>query len=261
MLFLEALFPAVAFSIISSFSSSGQREKTKETNMRHLTWDSELLRAPKTMSEQVYDLLREKILNQEIKPGQVLLEVGVSELLGVSRTPVREAFRLLQHDALVSRNPRGGVKVTELTMEELIEVSSLRLVFESYSIELACERISAGEIDKLEDLVKETDQIFANTGVDEEPDLIRLAELNTRFHDILYEAAGSHYIKRILEIIRLPIMRYRPFSLETTKQRQRSWEEHRKMIDLLRARDKNGLKKLIKKHVKDASEAIAKKIE
>lgn len=237
--------------------TSGQRK----TTMKNKGWDNGLLQAPKTMSEQVYDLLRTKILHQEIHPGEVLLEVAVSEALGVSRTPVREAFRLLQHDALVTKNPRGGVKVTELTMEELVEVSNLRLVFETYSIELTCDRISTKEIGLLEDLIREVDQIFSENGPDRELDLIRLAELNTKFHDILYEAAGSHYLKRILEIIRLPIMRYRPFSLETPKQRERSWTEHKQIIKLLIEKDKNGLKKLIRKHVKDASDAIAKKLE
>ncbi|MBE0583719.1 MAG: GntR family transcriptional regulator [Desulfofustis sp.] len=229
--------------------------------MKNKGWDNGLLQTPKTMSEQVYDLLREKILIQEIQPGEVLLEVAVSEALGVSRTPVREAFRLLQHDALVAKNPRGGVKVTKLTLEELAEVSDLRLVFESYSIELTCDRISDEDIGKLEGMVRESDQIFAHSGPGREPDIIKLTALNTKFHDVLYEAAGSHYLTRILEIIRLPIMRYRPFSLETAKQRERSWVEHKQMIDLLRARDKNGLKKLIKKHVKEASDAIARKLE
>jgi len=224
-----------------------------------MSLDSELLKTPKTMAEQVYDLLRERILNQQIPPGQVLLEVGVSESLGVSRTPVREAFRLLQHDALVVKNPKGGVRVTELTMEELVEVSNLRMVFETYSIEHTCDRITAEEIGELEKLVAEIDEIFEANG-NSDIDLVRLGELNTLFHDILYEAAGSHYLKRILEIIRLPIMRYRPFSLETAKQRKRSWEEHRQMIDLLKNRDKKGLKKLIIKHVKDAGEAIARKL-
>lgn len=223
-------------------------------------WDSEKLQAPKTMSEQVYDLLREKILNQEIMPGELLLEVPVSEALGVSRTPVREAFRLLQHDALVSRNPRGGVTVTDLTMEELIEVSNLRLVFEAYSIELTCDRISTEEISKLEDLVNGADGILGKQDSDHKIDLLKLAELNTRFHDVLYEATGSHYLKRILEIIRLPILRYRPFSLETPKQRERSWDEHRQMIEMLKRQDKKGLKKLIKKHVGDAGAAIARKL-
>lgn len=229
--------------------------------MTKLRWDDAELETPKTRSEQVYDLLRERILNQKIKPGEVLLEVAVSEAIGVSRTPVREAFRLLQHEGLVTRNPRGGVIVTELTLEELKEVSNLRLVFELYSIELTCERITEEEIAELEETIKEVDELFARADLGNEIDLLRLGTLNTKFHDILYEAAGSHYLKKILEIIRLPIVRYRPFSLETKSQRERSWKEHKIIVDLLKIKDKKGLKKLTRKHIKDAGNAVARKLD
>lgn len=229
--------------------------------MIKLQWEDAEIEAPKTRSEQVYDLLKERILNQKIKPGEALMEVAVSEAIGVSRTPVREAFRLLQHEGLVIRNPRGGVLVTELTLEELKEVSDLRLVFETYSIELTCERITQEEIALLEATVREVDEFMPSSNSGQEIDLLRLGALNTRFHDILYEAAGSHYLKRILEIIRLPILRYRPFSLETKKQRERSWEEHRMIINLLKNRNKKELKKLIRKHVKDAGNAVARKLD
>lgn len=229
--------------------------------MTKLRWENAELEAPKTMSEQVYNLLREKIMNQEIMPGEVLLEVEVSKALGVSRTPVREAFRLLQHDDLVYRNPRGGVSVTELTMSDLREVSDLRLVFEVHAIERTCDRITDEELEELEATVIEVGKIFERTESDEDLDLVKLGELNTKFHDILYQAAGSNYLTRILETIRLPILRYRPFSLETKKQRDRSWQEHKLMIQYLRNRDKTSLKKLVKKHIKDAGDAIARKLD
>lgn len=229
--------------------------------MTKLRWENAELEAPKTMSEQVYNLLREKIMNQEIMPGEVLLEVEVSKALGVSRTPVREAFRLLQHDDLVYRNPRGGVSVTELTMSDLREVSDLRLVFEVHAIERTCDRITDDELEELEATVIEVGKIFERAGADGDLDLIKLGELNTKFHDILYQAAGSTYLTRILETIRLPILRYRPFSLETKKQRERSWQEHKLMIQYLRNHDKTSLKKLVKKHIKDAGDAIARKLD
>jgi DNA-binding GntR family transcriptional regulator len=229
--------------------------------MTKMRWENAELEAPKTMSEQVYNLLREKIMNQEIMPGEVLLEVEVSKALGVSRTPVREAFRLLQHDDLVSRNPRGGVSVTELTMSDLREVSDLRLVFEVHAIERTCDRITDEELEELEATVIEVGKIFERAGTDEDLDLVKLGELNTKFHDILYQAAGSNYLTRILETIRLPILRYRPFSLETKKQRDRSWQEHKLMIQYLRNHDKTSLKKLVKKHIKDAGDAIARKLD
>ncbi len=228
--------------------------------MKNQSWNSELLTISQTMSDKVYDLLREKILSQEIKPGEVLLEGSVSETLGISRTPVREAFRVLQHDGLVVKNPRGGVKVTALTLEELAEVSDLRMTFEAYSIECACDRITAEGIRKLEEAVNEIDEFFPSTGSNQDVDLIKLNKLNTRFHEILYEAADSQYLQKILKIISLPMLRYGLYSLETRRQRERSWRDHKLIIGLLKDRDKKGLKKLIRRHVKDAAAAIAIKL-
>lgn len=216
---------------------------------------------PKTMSEQVYNLLRQKIIDQEIKPGEVLMEVAVSEALGVSRTPVRESFRLLQHEGLVAKNPKGGVVVTELTLEELKEVSDLRLVFEVYSIELTCENISDEEIFELEKIAKEADKMLHNSDESKKLDLLQLGSLNTKFHDVLCKSAGSDYLLRMLKIIRLPILRYRPFSLETQRQRERAWADHKKIIDLLKERNKPELKKIMKKHIREAERAMAKQFQ
>ena len=215
---------------------------------------------PKTMSEQVYNLLRQKIIDQEIKPGEVLMEVAVSEALGVSRTPVRESFRLLQHEGLVVKNPKGGVVVTELSIEELKEVCDLRLVFEVHSIGLTCDNISEEEIAELERITMEADEMLNESDAANELDLLHLGSLNTRFHDVLCKSAGSDYLSRMLKIIRMPIMRYRPFSLETAAQRARAWADHKKIISLLKERNKPALKKLMKKHIRDAGRAMEKQL-
>lgn len=212
---------------------------------------------PKTIAEQVYDLLKGKILEQEILPGERLLEITVCELLQVSRTPVREAFRLLQQDGLVERIPQGGVRVTDLSLEELQEISTLRTVLEAYAAELACDKIREEELLKLEEVVQAVSEMTSVEN-DTEIDVSELTRLNTVFHDIICDAARSSYLTKILEIVRLPILRFRPFSLEDATHRRRSLEEHRQIITMLREKDKRNLKKLITKHVNDVGDAVAR---
>jgi DNA-binding GntR family transcriptional regulator len=228
--------------------------------MSELSLQNATLEIPKTRSEQVYELLRERILDQEIKPGDILMEVPVSDALNVSRTPVREAFRLLQHEGLVRKNPKGGVQVTELTLEELQEVSDLRTVLEVYAIQLACERITEKEIAELEDVITDISKALERSAEGKEPVSRTLGALSVKFHGILYDAAKSDHLKRTLDVIRLPILRYLTFSLETQAQRERSSEEHKMIVDLLKKRDKPALKKLMKKHMKDSGNAIARKL-
>jgi DNA-binding GntR family transcriptional regulator len=208
------------------------------------------------MAEQVYDLLRSKILEQELVPGERLLEVAVSESLKVSRTPVRESFRLLQQDGLVERIPQGGVRVTDLPVDELKEILVLRKILEVYAVELASERIGEDEIEELESIVSSAEELVIAEGEGKNIDLAELSRLNTTFHDLICSCARSSYVNKTLEIVRLPILRFRPFSLEDKKHRLRGVEEHKQMIEMLRKRDKKALQELTAKHVDDVSEAV-----
>lgn len=217
-----------------------------------------IVKTPKTIAEQVYDLLKKKILYHEILPGERLLEVALCESLKVSRTPVREAFRLLQQDGLVERVPQGGVQVTDLSLEDLKEVSALRTVLEVYAAELACDKITERDIEKLEKLMQKTAEMIIAEQEGKVIDVAEFSGLNTAFHDIICDAAQSTYLSKILSIVRLPILRFRPVSLEDKNHRTRGWEEHKSMIKMLKNRDKKGLKKLVEKHVSDVGEAVAK---
>ena len=216
----------------------------------------EPLQTPRSMAEQVYDLLRTRIINQDLQPGERLLEIAVSESLKVSRTPVREAFRLLQQDDLVERIPQGGVRVTDLPVDELKEILVLRKILEVYAVELACERITKGEIDRLETIVSSAENLVVAESKGERIDLAELSRLNTTFHDLICGCARSSYLNKTLEIVRLPILRFRPFSLEDKKHRWRGVDEHKQMIEMLKSRDADGLKVLTAKHVDDVSEAV-----
>jgi len=218
----------------------------------------EFVKTPQTIAEQVYNLLRKRILEQALKPGERLLELAVCESLKVSRTPVREAFRLLQQDGLVERIPQGGVRVTDLSLEEMKEISALRTVLEVYAVELACDKIQDHEIQELENILKQAAELVAVEKEGRQIDVAELSKLNTVFHDVICSAARSSYLNKILEIVRMPILRFRPFSLEDRTHRIRGVEEHRLMIDLLRKRDKDGIKKLTAKHVHDVSDAVAR---
>lgn len=219
---------------------------------------SESVQTPRSMAEQVYDLLRTRILDHDLMPGERLLEVAVSESLKVSRTPVREAFRLLQQDDLVERIPQGGVRVTDLPVDELREILVIRKILEVHAVELASERITQKEIDKLEAIVAAAEEMVVAESNGEKIDFARLSHLNTTFHDLICSCARSSYLNKTLEIVRLPILRFRPFSLEDKKHRWRGVTEHKQMIEMLKSGEVDRLKDLTAKHVDDVSEAVGR---
>jgi len=216
------------------------------------------VKTPKTIAEQVYDVLRRRIIEQQIKPGERLLEVVICESLNVSRTPVREAFRLLQQDGLVERIPQGGIRVTGLSLEELEEITTLRTVLEVHAVEKACDLIEEHEIKKLEEIVEQAAALVTSSQNSSDIDVAELSRLNTLFHDTICSVARSSYLGKILDIVRMPILRFRPFSLVDREHRRRGVEEHRRMVDMLRRKDKEGLKQLTAKHVGDVSKAVAR---
>jgi DNA-binding GntR family transcriptional regulator len=221
---------------------------------------SKLLGPPKSTSDRVYDFLKDEILSQNLPPGERLLERIITRTVNVSRTPVREAFRRLEQEGLVVRSHQGGVQVTELSPGSLNDVSEIRAMIEAYACELACERIQPEAIGELEEIIQQARVVLDNFHVNPTAQVNKLSILNTRFHDTIYRAANNDYLIKILDVVRLPILRFRPFSLMDERHRRVSWHEHKLMIDLLKSKNTAKLKQLIMKHVRDVNQAVSRSL-
>jgi DNA-binding GntR family transcriptional regulator len=221
---------------------------------------STILGLPKSTSDRVYDFLKNEILSQNLAPGERLLERIITRTVNVSRTPVREAFRRLEQEGLVIRSHQGGVQVTELSPESLDDVSEIRAMIEAYACDLACERIQPEAIGELQEIIQQARVVLDNFHVNPIAQVNKLSALNTRFHDTIYGATHNDYLIKILDVVRLPILRFRPFSLMDERHRRVSWDEHKRMIDLLAGREKAKLKQLIMKHVRDVNEAVSRSL-
>ena len=117
-------------------------------------------------------------------------------------------------------------------------------------------RISQAEIESLETIVAAAEKIVVAESNGEKIDYAELSRLNTTFHDLICSCARSNYLNKTLEIVRLPILRFRPFSLEDKTHRWRGVEEHKEEVAMHKAGDIDGPKALTAKHVEDVSEAV-----
>ena len=124
------------------------------------------IEVPRSMSDQVYQILRESIMANEFKPGDRLVELQLSELLETSRTPIREAIRRLEHDGLVERLPQGGVRVKPVTIESVRQVYGLRGVLESYAVRQACDRINEDDLAALELIRQQALELMNNNSME-----------------------------------------------------------------------------------------------
>jgi len=223
-----------------------------EVTPRNRPGNIHFLEPPNSISDQIYERLKQQILHGEIEPGERLMQNQVAENLRASRTPVREAFRRLEQDGLVERVPQGGVRVTRLDMEAIQEVFGIRNVLEAYAVELACGRITAEEIGSLKRLVSQAEDLLSSSEVGRETKIKRLFELNSQFHDTLYWASGNSYLIGMINSLRFIVGRLRLLGLRADSTWARAWDEHAQLIGLLEKKDKESAARLLKNHLVNA---------
>ena len=210
------------------------------------------LEPPNSISDQIYERLKQQILHGEVEAGERLMQNQVAENLRASRTPVREAFRRLEQDGLVERVPQGGVRVTRLDIEAIQEVFGIRNVLEAYAVELACGRITAEEIGSLKQLVNQAGDLLSSGELGRETKIKRLFELNSQFHGTIYRASGNSYLMGMINSLRFIVGRLRFLGLRADSTWSRAWDEHAQLIGLLEKKDKESAARLLKTHLVNA---------
>lgn len=211
------------------------------------------LEPPQSISDQIYEHLKQKILCGDIEPGERLMQIQVAETLKISRTPVREAICRLEQDGLVERLPQGGVIVSPVDRRTIKEVFGIRGVLEAYAVGLACDRIMPEEISMLRKLMDQAMQMLNSKEINRETKLKGMFELNCRFHDTIYQATGNSYLLNLIRDLRDIVRRLRYLGLRADHTWTQVWEEHGQLINLLELRDKESAIELIKKHLVNAA--------
>jgi len=214
---------------------------------------------PKSISDQIYEVLKERILLGEIAPGERIIESNIAEDLKTSRTPVREAFQRLVQDGLVERVPQGGVRVTVITPRMIKEVFGIRAVLEVYAVELACDNIDPETIMKLKELAMQARKLLSSPDANGLEGLITLWKINTSFHETIYRATGSDHLLKLVGQLNSLVRRFRFLSMRKT--RIRAWDQHERIIKCLEDKDKAMLGGLMKAHIEEAASDTLKALE
>jgi DNA-binding GntR family transcriptional regulator len=198
-------------------------------------------------AELAYQSIREQILSGELEGGQWLREGDLAAIIGVSRTPVREALNRLAAEGLVQHERNRGVQVQSWTREDLDEVFGLRSILEPWACALAATK---GNVDMaaLEQLVNDMDAAADH----EHPDVLVMTELNDRFHHTILEATGNIRLISILSSIQEIPLRRRTYSHFTPEDRQRSLSHHHELVNALRVGDAAWAESVMRAHLRAA---------
>ena len=197
-----------------------------------------------TLWQRVYDQLRVGILEGELEPGTELAEVALSEQLGVSRGPIREAISRLAAEGLVSVRPRRGAVVRSLSKEEFLELYQVREALERMAVQLAVPRLTETQLNELAAL---NEVMNASAAHD---DIGGFFEANVAFHTRLLEASGNGTLQEVYRQLLGQLGRYRLRSLTLRGNLQRSVSEHAAILRAAKRGDADRAAQLMAEHIR-----------
>lgn len=196
-----------------------------------------------TLRERVHEHLKGEILANRYPPGSELLEVPLSEELGVSRGPIREALRSLESEGLVEITPRHGAFVTSLSKRDFLEAYQVREALEALGVRLAVPRLTEAGLDALDERLDEM-AVHAASG-----DVDAFFEANAGFHEAFMDASGNRKLVEVYQRLMAQMGPYRRPSALLRGNVERSIAEHRDILVAARARDVEAAVARLMKHV------------
>lgn len=208
------------------------------------------------LRDVVFHTLRKSILRGHLKPDERLMEIKLSEELGVSRTPIREAIRMLQLEGLVVNVPRKGTTVAKITEKDLKEVLELREGLENFAVGLAAERITEDQIKVLYENAKVFEEQVRNNKTDDAEYILELAKTDEKFHALICEATGNSRLVQMMNNISDQIYRYRVEYLRDGESRKKLSKEHIELCESLKNKNADRAVELMSRHIEKQKEHI-----
>lgn len=202
------------------------------------------------LRDVVFNTLREAILKGELKPGERLMEIQLASQLGVSRTPIREAIRMLEQEGLAVTMPRKGAEVAKMTLKGMEDVLEIRAALDELASQLACDRISEEQLLRLEEKKVNFENCLKTGNVK------FIAEADVSFHDVIYEATGNPKLVNMLNNLREQIYRYRVEYLKKAENYPILIEEHEAIYQSLVTRNREDARRAIDVHVENQAVAV-----
>lgn len=204
-----------------------------------------------TLNYKVYEILKEMIVKDDLKGNTKLNEVHIAKELGVSPTPVREAFRLLSSEGLVEIIPYKGVYVKQYTLDDIKEVYECREALEAMAIQLAMSNIEEAEILGIKNLLDENKS-------NSDPSSVVL--VNNSLHDFIVDKSNNKRIKTLLQSLNDVLLHDRNISAYDEDRRLEIYKEHMEIVEALRGKDELKAVMAMKNHVRNGYKYIENKL-
>ena len=195
------------------------------------------------LRDVVFNTLREAILRGDLVAGERLMELQLAAKLGVSRTPIREAIRMLEQEGLAITIPRKGAIVAGMTEKDMQDVLEIREALEELSVQVACDKITDEEIAKLQKNMKNFEHSLKSG------DLKKMAQADVEFHDVIYQATDNPKLISMLNNLREQMYRYRVEYLKNPQNHEQLLKEHEAIYKGIVEKDKKAVTEMIRRHI------------
>ncbi len=205
-----------------------------------------------SLADQVFEHLETDILSGKYQRGDILTENRLCEILGVSRTPIREALRRLMQENLIVETGKGAM-VLGISDKDLSDIYLIRSQLEGLAAKMAAESADEDAINELKSALELQEFYLAKQNSEQ----IRL--MDNRFHEILYKISGSHVFYNTLLPLHKKVQKYRKVSLQSQSRANESVAEHRDILNAIINHNAEAAERFTSEHVKNAYNHIAGK--
>lgn len=195
-----------------------------------------------TLREKILETIRDAIMTGALKAGEKVAEPDLAERFGISRTPIREAFRQLESEGYLTVIPRKGAVVTSFSPRDVEEFYAIKSILEGYAARRACEKLSDKDIERLRS-INDRLRHLAEIG-----DIKNFFRIHSDFHDIFIKAADNEKLYELVSNLVRRFQRMRYASLSFPGRMKISVQEHDRIIEAFLKRDANKAETLVRKN-------------
>jgi DNA-binding GntR family transcriptional regulator len=195
-----------------------------------------------TLREKILENIRDAIISGSLKAGSKVSEPELAERYGISRTPIREAFRQLESEGYLTVIPRRGAVVSEFSQKDVEEFYAIKSILEGYAARKACEKLSEKELERLQTINNRLSELA------ESNDIKTFFKIHGEFHDQFIKAADNEKLRDLITSLVTRFQRLRLMSLSLPGRMKISVQEHEKIIDAFRKKDGVAAEKLVRKN-------------
>jgi DNA-binding GntR family transcriptional regulator len=204
----------------------------------------------RALYEDVADRLREEIFSKNLTPGSWLDEQSLAMQFGISRTPMREAIKVLASEGLVTIKMRRGAYVTEVNRADLEQIFTVLSLLEGQAAKESASKATEDELNLLDHLHHRLEKAAADR------DIEQFFEINGKFHELIQEIAGNRWMNGVITDLRKVLKLHRRDSLTSTGRIQNSLLEHREILRAILKRDELAAEVAMRKHLAQGLEAL-----